>query len=197
MKRILAATAALTALLAAGAQPPSPNSRRGRSCPPTPRSRRRSEPEVENRVERQGRREDPRRDHALRSRRQGPGAPRAATPAATGSTGWAPPARSSPTPSPTAGISWSSPSATTARAPTRSGRRHLLHVNDKDGISENPIRPGDFGLGNPFKFPYQTVEAVLPLSDNELAFVNDTNFGSTGRNANLPDYSDFIVVKVK
>jgi hypothetical protein len=72
----------------------------------------------------------------------------------------------------------------------------LLHVNDKDGISENPIRPGDFGLGNPFKFPYQTVEAVLPLSGNELAFVNDTNFGSTGRNPNLPDYSDFIIVKV-
>jgi hypothetical protein len=72
----------------------------------------------------------------------------------------------------------------------------LLNINDKDGISENPIRPGDFGLGNPFKFPYQTVEAVLPLSPNELAFVNDTNFGSTGRNPNLPDYSDFIIVKV-
>jgi len=37
---------------------------------------------------------------------------------------------------------------------------------------------------------------VLPLSGNELAFVNDTNFGSTGRNAGLPDYSDFIIVKV-
>ena len=72
----------------------------------------------------------------------------------------------------------------------------LLDINDKDRISENPIRPGDFGLGNPFKFPYQTVEAVLPLSANELAFVNDTNFGSTGRNPNLPDYSDFIIVKV-
>jgi len=37
---------------------------------------------------------------------------------------------------------------------------------------------------------------VLPLSANELAFVNDTNFGSTGRNPGLPDYSDFIIVKV-
>jgi hypothetical protein len=72
----------------------------------------------------------------------------------------------------------------------------LLNVDDEDGISENPIRPGDYGLGDPFKFPYQTVEAVLPLSGNELAFVNDTNFGSTGRNPNLPDYSDFIIVKV-
>lgn len=72
----------------------------------------------------------------------------------------------------------------------------LLDVKDKDGISLFGSRPGDFGLGNPFKFPYQTVEAVLPLSNNELAFVNDTNFGSTGRNSGLPDYSDFIVLKV-
>jgi glycerophosphoryl diester phosphodiesterase len=72
----------------------------------------------------------------------------------------------------------------------------LLNIKDKDGISSQLVRPGDFGLGNPFRFPYQTVEAVLPLSTDELAFVNDTNFGSTGRNANLPDYSDFIVVKV-
>ena len=28
-------------------------------------------------------------------------------------------------------------------------------------------------------------------------FVNDTNFGSTGRNAGLPDYSDFIIVKLR
>lgn len=76
----------------------------------------------------------------------------------------------------------------------------LLNVNDRDKISlparTADLRPGDFGLGDPFKFPYQTVEAVLPLSGNELAFVNDTNFGSTGRNPGLPDYSDFIIVKV-
>lgn len=72
----------------------------------------------------------------------------------------------------------------------------LLDVEDRAGLSLRGARPGDFGLGNPFKFPYQTVEAVQPLSGNELAFVNDTNFGSTGRNANLPDYSDFIVLKV-
>jgi glycerophosphoryl diester phosphodiesterase len=72
----------------------------------------------------------------------------------------------------------------------------LLAVRDRDGISLFQARPGDFGLGDPFKFPYQTVEAVLPLSHNELLFVNDTNFGSTGRNANLPDPSDFIVLRV-
>ena len=34
--------------------------------------------------------------------------------------------------------------------------------------------------GDPFKMPYQTIEAVLPVGGTELAIVNDTNFGSTG-----------------
>ncbi len=71
----------------------------------------------------------------------------------------------------------------------------LLDIRDPEGISL-PGRPGDFGLGDPFEFPYVTVESVLPLRGGRLAFVNDTNFGSTGRNADLPDYSDFIVVAV-
>jgi hypothetical protein len=72
----------------------------------------------------------------------------------------------------------------------------LLDVDDKDGISL-PGRAGDVGLGNPFKFPYQTVEAILPVDRDEFAVVNDTNFGSTGRNPSLPDYSDFILVKTR
>jgi hypothetical protein len=43
---------------------------------------------------------------------------------------------------------------------------------------------------------YVTIEAVLPLHGDRAAIVNDTNFGSTGRNPGLPDYSDFIVVTV-
>jgi hypothetical protein len=72
-----------------------------------------------------------------------------------------------------------------------------LNIADPHGISlRGPVRAGDFGLGDPFKMPYQTIEAVLPVGGNELAIVNDTNFGSTGRNAALPDYSDFIRVRV-
>jgi hypothetical protein len=71
----------------------------------------------------------------------------------------------------------------------------LLNVRDPHLISL-PGRPGDFGLGDRFAFPYVTVEAVLPSGHDELTFVNDTNFGSTGRNPGLPDYSDFIVVDV-
>ncbi len=60
-----------------------------------------------------------------------------------------------------------------------------------------PGRPGDFGLGNPFRMPYLTTEAVLPLKGDRLAIVNDNNLGSTrGRNPDRPDPSDFIVVAI-
>jgi hypothetical protein len=71
----------------------------------------------------------------------------------------------------------------------------LLNLRDRSLISL-PARAGDFGLGDPFAFPYQTVEAVLPIGHDRLALVNDTNFGSMGRNPSLPDYSDFIGVEV-
>ena len=63
----------------------------------------------------------------------------------------------------------------------------------RPGISL-PGRPGDIGLGDPFSMPYQTIESVLPLGEDRLAIVNDTNFGSRGRNPDQPDYSDFIVI---
>jgi hypothetical protein len=71
----------------------------------------------------------------------------------------------------------------------------LEHLRDPALISL-PARPGDVGLGDPFAMPYVTIEALLPLPGDRVAIVNDTNFGSTGRNPALPDYSDFIVVSV-
>jgi hypothetical protein len=75
----------------------------------------------------------------------------------------------------------------------------LLDVADPDLISP-PGRPGDFGIATPavrtFKMPYVTIEAVLPDGRDRLAIVNDTNFGSRGRNVALADYSDFIGVRV-
>lgn len=72
----------------------------------------------------------------------------------------------------------------------------LLKLADPHAISL-PARPGDIGLGNPFSMPYVTIESVLPvLGGHYLAIVNDTNFGSSGRNPGLPDDSDFIVVRV-
>ena len=71
----------------------------------------------------------------------------------------------------------------------------LLALADP-GLISLPGRPGDFGLGDPFAMPYVTIEAVLPTGGRRLAIVNDTNFGSRGRNAGLPDYSDFIEIEV-
>jgi hypothetical protein len=70
----------------------------------------------------------------------------------------------------------------------------LLRIADPARISL-PARPGDIGLGAQFAMPYVTIESVLPLGGERLAIVNDTNFGSLGRNPSLPDYSDFIVVR--
>ena len=55
--------------------------------------------------------------------------------------------------------------------------------------------PAEFP-GIPNTDPYVTIESVLPLRGGRLAIVNDTNFGSRGRNPSLADYSDFIVVRV-
>jgi hypothetical protein len=71
----------------------------------------------------------------------------------------------------------------------------LLDLADP-GLLSLPARVGDIGLGDPFAMPYVTIEAVLPVGGSRLAIVNDTNFGSTGRNPALPDYSDLIVVRV-
>lgn len=71
-----------------------------------------------------------------------------------------------------------------------------LNIADPAGLSLFGARPGDIGLGNPFSMPYPTIEAVLPIHDDRLVIVNDTNFGSTGRNPSRPDDSDFIDVRV-
>ena len=71
----------------------------------------------------------------------------------------------------------------------------LLDLDDPAGISL-PGRPGDVGLGDPFAMPFQTIEAVLPLGGERLAIVNDTNFGSMGRNPALPDDSELIAIRV-
>lgn len=73
---------------------------------------------------------------------------------------------------------------------------NLLAIPDPEGISL-PGRPGDFGLGDPFRFPFQTIESVLPLGGSRLLVANDNNFPfSAGRNPGLPDDNELIVVRV-
>jgi hypothetical protein len=72
----------------------------------------------------------------------------------------------------------------------------LLNVADPDLISL-PARPGDFGLGDPFKFPFATIESVLPFDAQRLLVIVDNNYPfSAGRNAGLPGDTELIVVRV-
>src|SRR5918998_1334586 len=70
----------------------------------------------------------------------------------------------------------------------------LLSIRDPTLIS-GPTQEGDVGLGDPFSFPFWTIESILPLEDGRLLVLNDNNYPlSTGRNPNLPDNTEAIVV---
>ncbi len=71
----------------------------------------------------------------------------------------------------------------------------LLSIRDPYRISE-PGREGDIGLGDPFSFPFQTIESVLPLGDGRLLLLNDNNYPlSAGRNPDQPDDTEAIIVR--
>ena len=75
----------------------------------------------------------------------------------------------------------------------------LMNIPDPSGISDAPVTDGDVGLGDPFAFPYTTIESVLVMSPDVIAIVNDNNYPfSIGRHAGSkqPDDSDFIFVKL-
>ncbi|MGH8508150.1 MAG: hypothetical protein ACREVH_05470, partial [Gammaproteobacteria bacterium] len=58
-----------------------------------------------------------------------------------------------------------------------------------------PPRPGDFGLGDTFRFPFVTIEDAVILSPSEFLVINDNNFPfSAGRNPSRPDDNEFIRV---
>jgi len=73
----------------------------------------------------------------------------------------------------------------------------LLRIADPNRISLL-AQPGDIGLGNPFSFPFVTIESVLPLSSKRLLVINDNNYPfSTGRNPNQPDNTEFILLNLE
>jgi hypothetical protein len=73
----------------------------------------------------------------------------------------------------------------------------LLQIPDPNGISV-PARPGEFGVGNPFSFPLQSVESLETLGGERLLIANDNNFPfSDGRwiARDRPDDVELIVVQ--
>jgi hypothetical protein len=73
----------------------------------------------------------------------------------------------------------------------------LLRIRDPELISL-PARPGEFGVGDPFSFPLQSVESLEVLGDDRLLIANDNNYpGSDGRwiARDRPDDVELIVVR--
>jgi hypothetical protein len=73
----------------------------------------------------------------------------------------------------------------------------LLRIRDPEGISL-PSRPGEFGVGDPFSFPLQSVESLEVLGGERLLIANDNNYPfSDGRwiARDRPDDTELIVVR--
>jgi len=74
---------------------------------------------------------------------------------------------------------------------------NLMDISDPNLISL-PALAGDVGLGDPFAFPFVTIEDILVKSSNEVIVVNDDNFPfSIGRHvgSGAPDDNEFIRVQ--
>src|SRR5262245_18097525 len=64
----------------------------------------------------------------------------------------------------------------------------LLHIHDPDNLG---------GFGPVFRFPFRTIESVLPLSENVLVILDDNNYPfSAGRVAGQPDPDELIVIRL-
>jgi hypothetical protein len=72
----------------------------------------------------------------------------------------------------------------------------LTAIPDPDLVSLPPIRPGDVGLGDPFRVTCESVESVYAVSDSNLLITCDNNLPNTGRNPTIADDTEMIVVKV-
>ncbi len=64
----------------------------------------------------------------------------------------------------------------------------LLRIRDPFGIG---------GLGDPFSYPIQSLESIVPLGSDRLFVVNDNNFpDSNGRVPGKPDDVEAIIVRL-
>ena len=65
---------------------------------------------------------------------------------------------------------------------------NLLEIRDPDNIG---------GHGHIFRFPFQTIESVIPLNARTLGVLDDNNYPfSNGRVAGQPDPNEFIVIRL-
>ncbi len=91
--------------------------------------------------------------------------------------------------------------ATLGAPGTTVGKREsadLLNIADPAGLSL-PAAPGDVGLGNPFAFPFQTIEDLVFLDRRHVVVLDDNNFPfSVGRHkgSGAPDDNELIVLRL-
>ena len=72
----------------------------------------------------------------------------------------------------------------------------LLRIANPDLIG-GPPQPDAVGLGDPFAFPFQTIESVLVLDRRTLLVANDNNYPfSAGRRPGEPDDNELIQVRL-
>ena len=72
----------------------------------------------------------------------------------------------------------------------------LLSIRNPAGVG-GPAQPGTVGLGDPFAFPFQTIESLLVQDRRTLVIANDNNFPfSSGRRAGAPDDNELIQVRL-
>jgi hypothetical protein len=64
------------------------------------------------------------------------------------------------------------------------------------GKGEESLSVRDIGLGNPYSVVCESVETVHPIQRDRLLVACDNNFPNKGRNPNLADDNEFVVVKV-
>jgi glycerophosphoryl diester phosphodiesterase len=73
----------------------------------------------------------------------------------------------------------------------------LLKIANPDEIGV-ASSPGAYGVGDPFSFPLQSVEVVVPLDDGRILVGNDNNYpGSNGRVPGTPDDTEMIVIDLR
>ena len=65
----------------------------------------------------------------------------------------------------------------------------LLNIADPNNLA---------GTNEPFRFPFVTIESVLPIDDQTLLIINDNNYPfSTGRTPGVLDNNEFIQVRLE
>ena len=92
------------------------------------------------------------------------------------------------------GITLGAPGSTVGK----SEAANLMHIADPDDLSL-PSPPGDVGLGNPFAFPFQTIEDIVILDNRKVVILNDNNFPfSIGRHvgSGAPDDEEMILLRL-